>query len=147
MLSGSDEGARSVLYNSDRLYQLPLGLIGVAVGLALVPRLTRHFAENDQAGADRTMDDGIGLSMAFTLPAAIALLIMPFFIIDATVTRGVISTQDFRMAGTGAAARRERGRKGTFMCGIVGYTGPRQASRILVDGLKRLEYRGTTRRA
>jgi glucosamine--fructose-6-phosphate aminotransferase (isomerizing) len=28
------------------------------------------------------------------------------------------------------------------MCGIVGYTGPRQASRILVEGLKRLEYRG-----
>ena len=94
MLSGSDEGARSVLYNSDRLYQLPLGLIGVAVGLALVPRLTRHFAENDQAGADRTMDDGIGLSMAFTLPAAVALLVMPFFIIDATITRGAFTSVD-----------------------------------------------------
>jgi putative peptidoglycan lipid II flippase len=93
-LSGSDEGARSVLYNSDRLYQLPLGLIGVAVGLALVPRLSRHFAENDQAGAARTMDDGIGLSMAFTLPAAVALLIMPFFIIDATITRGAFTAAD-----------------------------------------------------
>lgn len=94
MLSGSDPGARSVLYNSDRLYQLPLGLIGVAVGLALVPRLSRHFAENDQAGAARTMDDGIGLSMAFTLPAAVALLVMPFFIIDATVTRGAFTSAD-----------------------------------------------------
>ena len=93
-LSGSDEGARSVLYNSDRLYQLPLGLIGVAVGLALVPRLSRHFAENDHEGAARTMDDGIGLSMAFTLPAAVALLIMPFFIIDATVTRGAFTSAD-----------------------------------------------------
>jgi putative peptidoglycan lipid II flippase len=93
-LSGSDEGARSVLYNSDRLYQLPLGLIGVAVGLALVPRLSRHFAENDHEGAARTMDDGIGLSMAFTLPAAVALLIMPFFIIDATVTRGAFTGAD-----------------------------------------------------
>jgi len=93
-LSGSDEGARSVLYNSDRLYQLPLGLIGVAVGLALVPRLSRHFAEGDKAGAARTMDDGIGLSMAFTLPAAVALLVMPFFIIDATVTRGAFTSAD-----------------------------------------------------
>jgi putative peptidoglycan lipid II flippase len=93
-LSGSDEGARSVLYNSDRLYQLPLGLIGVAVGLALVPRLSRHFADNDHAGAARTMDDGIGLSMAFTLPAAVALLLMPFFIIDATVTRGAFTAAD-----------------------------------------------------
>jgi len=93
-LSGSDEGARAVLYNSDRLYQLPLGLIGVAVGLALVPRLSRHFAENDQAGAARTMDDGIGLSMAFTLPAAVALLVMLFFIIAATVTRGAFTGAD-----------------------------------------------------
>ncbi|MEZ6029275.1 MAG: murein biosynthesis integral membrane protein MurJ [Hyphomonadaceae bacterium] len=94
MLSGSDPGARSVLYNSDRLYQLPLGLIGVAVGLALVPRLSRHFADNDHAGASRTMDDGIGLSMAFTLPAAVALLVMPYFIIDATVTRGEFTSAD-----------------------------------------------------
>lgn len=94
MLSGSDEGARSVLYNSDRLYQLPLGLIGVAVGLALVPRLSRHFAENDRESADRTMDDGIALSMAFTLPATVALLVMPFFIIDATVTRGAFTSAD-----------------------------------------------------
>lgn len=93
-LSGSDPGARSVLYNSDRLYQLPLGLIGVAVGLALVPRLSRNFAENDQAAAARTMDDGIGLSMAFTLPAAVALLVMPYFIIDATVTRGAFGSAD-----------------------------------------------------
>jgi putative peptidoglycan lipid II flippase len=93
-LSGSDAGARSVLYNSDRLYQLPLGLIGVAVGLALVPRLSRHFAEKDHAAAARTMDDGIGLSMAFTLPATVALLIMPFFIIDATVTRGAFDSGD-----------------------------------------------------
>jgi putative peptidoglycan lipid II flippase len=93
-LSGSDEGARSVLYNSDRLYQLPLGLIGVAVGLALVPRLSRHFADNDHDGASRTMDDGIGLSMAFTLPAAVALLVMPYFIIDATVTRGEFTSAD-----------------------------------------------------
>lgn len=96
VLSGSDAGARAVLYTSDRLYQLPLGLIGVAVGLALVPRLTRHFAESDQAGADRTMDDGIGLSLAFALPAAVALCVMPFFIIDATVTRGAFTSEDAR---------------------------------------------------
>jgi putative peptidoglycan lipid II flippase len=95
-LAGSDEGARAVLYNAERLYQLPLGLIGVAVGLALVPRLSRHFAEADVASADKAMDDGVGLSMAFTLPAAVALAIMPFFIIDATVTRGAFTSEDAR---------------------------------------------------
>ncbi len=62
--------------------------------LHLVPRLSRHFAENDHAAATKTMDDGIGLSMAFTLPAAVALLVMPYFIIDATVTRGDTSSED-----------------------------------------------------
>ncbi|HWA01293.1 MAG TPA: murein biosynthesis integral membrane protein MurJ [Caulobacterales bacterium] len=93
-LTGSDEGARSVLYNSDRLYQLPLGLIGVAVGLALVPRLARHYVANETEAASASMDDAIGLSMAFTVPAAVAFLIMPYFIIDATVTRGLFTHQD-----------------------------------------------------
>ncbi len=94
VLTGSNEGARSVLYNSDRLYQLPLGLIGVAVGLALVPRLARLHVANDVKGAASAMDDAISLSMALTLPAALAFLIMPYFIIDATVTRGAFTHAD-----------------------------------------------------
>jgi putative peptidoglycan lipid II flippase len=94
LLTGSDEGARAVLYNADRLYQLPLGLVGVAIGLALVPRLTRSFVSGDHEGAGATMDEGIGLAMLFTLPAAVALFVAPFFIIDATVTRGEFTSQD-----------------------------------------------------
>jgi putative peptidoglycan lipid II flippase len=98
-LSGSDKGARAVLYNAERLYQLPLGLIGVAVGIALVPRLTRFFTESDRGGSDKTMDDGLGLAMAFTLPAALALLVMPVFIIDATMTRGAFTGEDALRTG------------------------------------------------
>jgi putative peptidoglycan lipid II flippase len=94
VLAGSDEGARSVIYNADRLYQLPLGLIGVAIGLALVPRLTKAFVSGDHEGGRRTLDDGITLAMAFTLPAAVALFVIPFFVIDATVTRGAFTSQD-----------------------------------------------------
>lgn len=94
VLTGSDEGARAVLYNADRLYQLPLGLVGVAIGLALVPRLTRSFVSGNHEEARATMDDGIGLAMLFTLPAAVALFAAPFFIIDATVTRGEFTSAD-----------------------------------------------------
>ncbi|WP_426022568.1 murein biosynthesis integral membrane protein MurJ [Brevundimonas sp. PWP3-1b1] len=94
VLAGSDAGARSVLYNADRLYQLPLGLVGVAIGLALVPRLTRAFVSGDHEGGQKTLDDGINLAMAFTLPAAVALFVIPFFIIDATVTRGAFTSAD-----------------------------------------------------
>jgi putative peptidoglycan lipid II flippase len=94
ILAGSNEGAKSVLYNAERLYQLPLGIVGVAIGLALVPRLTRAFVAGDHDGGRRTVDDGITLSMAFTLPAAVALFVIPFFIIDATVTRGAFTSAD-----------------------------------------------------
>ena len=93
-LAGSNEGARSVLYNADRLYQLPLGLVGVALGLALVPRLTRAFVSGDHAGGRRTMDDGLGLALALALPAGVALFVIPFFIIDATVTRAAFTSAD-----------------------------------------------------
>ena len=93
-LAGSNEGARSVLYNADRLYQLPLGLVGVALGLALVPRLTRAFVSGDHEGGRRTMDDGLSLALAFALPAGIALFVIPFFIIDATVTRAAFTSAD-----------------------------------------------------
>jgi putative peptidoglycan lipid II flippase len=96
ILTGTDKGASAVLYNSERLYQLPIGLIGVAVGMALVPRLSRHFTNADHAAADKSMDDGIALSMAFTLPAALALLIMPYFIIDGIVTRGEFTQENAR---------------------------------------------------
>jgi putative peptidoglycan lipid II flippase len=96
ILTGTGQGASAVLYNAERLYQLPIGLIGVAVGMALVPRLSRYFADTDHASADRSMDDGITLSMAFTLPAALALLIMPYFILDGIVTRGEFDQEDAR---------------------------------------------------
>jgi putative peptidoglycan lipid II flippase len=96
VLTGTDEGARAVLYNADRLYQLPLGLVGVAIGLALVPRLTRSFVSGNDEEARTTLDEGIGLAMLFTLPAAVALFVAPFFIIDATVTRGEFTSEDAR---------------------------------------------------
>jgi putative peptidoglycan lipid II flippase len=96
VLTGTNAGASGVLYNAERLYQLPIGLIGVAVGMALVPRLSRYFADTDHASADKSMDDGIALSMAFTLPAAVALMIMPFFLVDAIVTRGASNSEDAR---------------------------------------------------
>jgi putative peptidoglycan lipid II flippase len=91
---GSDEGARTALYNADRLYQLPLGLVGVAIGLALVPRLARSFALNDSAATQQSLDDGIALSMALTLPAAAAMLVMPGFIMDAALVRGAFTSEN-----------------------------------------------------
>src|SRR5690606_6775913 len=74
MLASLMDGARSWLAVADRLYQLPLGLIGVAIGVALLPRLSHALSENDNADAQATTDQAVVFSMALTLPAAAALM-------------------------------------------------------------------------
>jgi putative peptidoglycan lipid II flippase len=87
-------GARSWLAAADRLYQLPLGLVGVAIGVALLPRLSRALHAKDGAEAQATMDEAVIFSMALAVPAAAALSAMPFFLIDGLYTRGEFKVFD-----------------------------------------------------
>ena len=94
MLVSQVNGAASWLAYCDRLYQLPQGLVGVAIGVALLPRLSRAVQAKDDAAARSTMDDAIVFSMALTLPCAAALISIPFFLVDALYTRGAFTTSD-----------------------------------------------------
>ncbi|MFC5390518.1 murein biosynthesis integral membrane protein MurJ [Brevundimonas bullata] len=87
-LSSFVAGGRTWLATADRLYQLPLGLVGVAIGIALLPKLSAAVASQDHSQQQASMDEAVALSMALTLPAAAALMAMPYFLIDALFTRG-----------------------------------------------------------
>jgi putative peptidoglycan lipid II flippase len=106
MLVSGVNGARSWLAYADRLYQLPLGLVGVAVGVALLPRLSRAVHAGDASESQRAMDEAISFSLALTLPAAAALVAIPFFLNDALWTRGVYTVAD---AHATASALRQYG--------------------------------------
>lgn len=93
-LSSFVAGGRSWLATADRLYQLPLGLVGVAIGIALLPKLSAAVASQDHAQQQASMDEALILSMALTLPAAAALMAMPYFLIDALFTRGAFLQVD-----------------------------------------------------
>jgi putative peptidoglycan lipid II flippase len=95
-LASLEQGAKSWLYAADRLYQLPLGLIGVAIGVALLPRLARAVATKDATEESRAIDEGVVLSMALTLPAAVALMVMPFFLMHGFWTGGRFTDHDAR---------------------------------------------------
>ncbi len=82
------DGGRTWLATADRLYQLPLGLIGVAIGIALLPKLSSAIATEDRRQEQASMDEALVLSMALTLPAAAAIMAMPLFLIDGLFTRG-----------------------------------------------------------
>ncbi|RYF93906.1 MAG: murein biosynthesis integral membrane protein MurJ [Caulobacteraceae bacterium] len=91
------DGPRTWLANADRLYQLPLGMVGVAIGIALLPRLSQALQAGDRQDAQDTTDQAVVFALAMTLPAAAALLAMPYFMIDALFTRGAFTTFDARM--------------------------------------------------
>lgn len=67
------EGSFVYLAMADRLNQLPLGIIGIALGTAILPALSRFIAKDDLGGAQRLQSNAIELAMLLTIPAAIAL--------------------------------------------------------------------------
>jgi putative peptidoglycan lipid II flippase len=98
-LASFEAGAKSWLFYADRLYQLPLGIVGVAVGVAILPRLARAARGGDGAAGHILMDNGIGLAMALTLPASVALMLAPDYLISGLYERGAFLAEDARQAG------------------------------------------------
>lgn len=99
LLASYEVGAKTWIYYAERLYQLPLGLVGVAVGIAILPQLSRAARREDGKEGMRMMDEGVGLAMALTVPAAAALLIAPAFLIEGIFTRGAFQTADAQQSG------------------------------------------------
>ena len=94
IIASQVNGARTWLAVADRFYQLPLGLVGVAIGVALLPALSRAVGLGDKAEAQRTTDQAIVFAMALTLPAAAALLTIPHFLIEGLFQRGEFTPYD-----------------------------------------------------
>jgi putative peptidoglycan lipid II flippase len=92
-------GAVSYLYYADRVAQLPLGVIGAAVGTALLPLLARQLRSGQALSAHRSQNRAIELSLAFALPAAFAMAVAAGPIIAALFERGA-----FGMAAAQATA-------------------------------------------
>jgi len=93
-ISTLQEGAPSWLYYSDRLYQLPLGIIGIAMGVALLPALARRLRAGDESGAMTSMNRAIEITAYLTVPATIALAVMPEFLIGGLFERGRFEAHD-----------------------------------------------------
>ena len=87
------KGAASWLTYADRLYQLPLGMIGIAMGVALLPALSRRLRANDQTGARTTLNRAIEIAAFLTLPAAFALAVIPQFLIGGLFERGAFTAE------------------------------------------------------
>lgn len=87
-------GAISYLNYADRLNQLPLSVIGVAVSTALLPVLSRHIRAKSWKEAHKVQTQALEFSMFLTLPAAMALLFLAEPFIMAVFERGAFTAHD-----------------------------------------------------
>ncbi len=74
-LSTLEDGSYTYLAMADRWNQLPLGIIGIALGTAILPSLSRYVASEDSEQASRLQSNAVELAMLLTVPAAVALFI------------------------------------------------------------------------
>ncbi len=81
-------GAISYLYYADRINQLPLGVIGIAVGTALLPLLSRQIEAGEVDAANESQSRAVELVMLFCLPSAAALTVIAHPILAVLFERG-----------------------------------------------------------
>ncbi|WP_421989689.1 murein biosynthesis integral membrane protein MurJ [Qipengyuania sp.] len=93
------DGSVSYMNYADRLNQLPLGIIGIALSTAILPTLSRFVGSENKDGADRIQSDAIELSMLLTIPAAVALAVCAVPFVTMIFQGGRFSIEDAAIAG------------------------------------------------
>ena len=91
------DGSVSWLYSAERMTELPLGLIGVAIGTVILPSLSARHAEQDQAKFKGMIDWAAKIIMLVGIPASIALFMLSTPIIQALFQRGEFTLEDTQM--------------------------------------------------
>jgi len=93
------EGSMSYLNYSDRLNQLPLSVIGTALGTAILPHISRFIGQNNPAEAAKVQGQAVDLSMLLCLPAAIALGVVASPLVAALFQGGRFTAADAMITG------------------------------------------------
>jgi putative peptidoglycan lipid II flippase len=104
IIASLQAGAVSYLYYADRLYQLPLGIVGVAIGVVLLPDLSRKLRAGDRAAVMDSQNRSLELALLLTLPAAVALSVAAEPIIRVLFERGAFSAKDTPATAAALAA-------------------------------------------
>ncbi len=91
-----ENGAVSQLYYADRIYELPLAIIGIAIGVVLLPEVSRALRANDAAAVSRAQNRSLEFAMLMTVPAAVALAVISVPIVRVLFERGAFFPSDTR---------------------------------------------------
>ncbi|MCH2337625.1 MAG: murein biosynthesis integral membrane protein MurJ, partial [Pseudomonadales bacterium] len=87
-------GSISWLYYSDRLMELPIGLLAIALGTVLLPNLSRLRNQGDVDGFSETLDWGVRMGILIGMPAAVALFVLAIPLVSTVFFRGAMTADD-----------------------------------------------------
>ncbi len=93
MIASTKDGAIAALQYADRVYQLPLGVVGIAVGVVLLPELARALKSGHEREAGNLQNRSLEFVLFLTLPAAGALWVISDEIVRVLYERGAFSPQ------------------------------------------------------
>jgi putative peptidoglycan lipid II flippase len=88
------DGAIAWLSYADRLYQLPLGVVGIAIGIVLLPDISRRLKTGDIDGSRKALSRATEFALFLTLPAAAALVVIAVPLISVLYERGAFRATD-----------------------------------------------------
>ncbi|UWR11045.1 murein biosynthesis integral membrane protein MurJ [Sulfitobacter mediterraneus] len=94
LVASQYDSAVSWLFAADRLYQLPLGVVGIAVGVVLLPDLARRLRAGDDDGAHHALSRAAEIALALTIPSAVALMVVPGSLVRVLFERGASDVDD-----------------------------------------------------
>jgi putative peptidoglycan lipid II flippase len=94
IIASLQDGAVSHLYYADRVYELPLAMVGIAVGVVLLPDVSRHLRAANQAAVMDSQNRSLEFAMLLTVPSAVALAVVPTEIVRVLFERGAFTPAD-----------------------------------------------------
>ena len=104
IIASAQDGAIALLNYADRVNQLPLGVIGIAIGVVLLPELSRALKAEDRGEVSNLQNRSLEFALLMTLPAAVGLVIIPGPIVSLLYERGVFTAETTAMTAAALAA-------------------------------------------
>ncbi len=147
IIASLQASAVSFLYYADRINQLPLGMVGIAIGVVLLPTLSRHLADREAGCALTSQNRSLEFALLLTLPATVALVVIPKPIIQVLFQHGSFTAADTVQVSAALAASPA----GCPLCHDEGVSARFFRARrhgdadVVRDGFRRREYRRLAR--
>ena len=104
IIASAQDGAIAILNYADRINQLPLGVIGIAIGVVLLPELSRALRAGDDGDAQHLQNRSLEFALALTLPAAIGFMVLPGPLVNLLYERGAFTAQTTLLTAQALAA-------------------------------------------